>query len=335
MKVTASGVVPVRRGRVLAGGPVRRRGVPLVLAASAVVACAGLLIGTGVAPAAAGARGAVLRVHWGRAAEVPGLGTLNVGGNAQVLSVSCWRAGDCAAGGFYTDASQHQQAFVVDETNGRWREAEEVPGSAELNAGGGAQVLSVSCPPGGECAAGGYYSDRGGNQQAFVVNEKNGRWRRAEEIPGTAKLNAGGFARVLSVSCPSAGNCGTGGWYQNHPRLPGSGYNSFEAFVASEKNGRWANAEEVSGLAALNTTYFPDAWTSSVSCAWPGNCTAGGFYYDVHAGEHPFVVSEKNGRWGRLARPSVGGAVSRCRAGGPATARLPGRARPPSALLLS
>ena len=154
MKVTASGVVPVRRGRVLAGGPVRRRGVPLVLTAAAVVACAGLLIGTGVASAAADARGAVLRVHWGRAAEVPGLGTLNVGGNAQVLSVSCWRAGRCAAGGFYTDASQHQQAFVVDETNGRWREAEEVPGSAELNAGGGAQVLSVSCPPGGECAGG-------------------------------------------------------------------------------------------------------------------------------------------------------------------------------------
>ena len=147
------------------------------------------------------------------------------------------------------------------------------------------------------------------------MSEKNGRWSRAEEIPGTAKLNVGGFARVLSVSCRSAGNCGAGGWYQNHPRLPGSGYNSFEAFVVSERNGRWATAEEVPGLAALNTTYYPDAWTRSVSCAWPGNCTAGGFYYDVYGGEHPFVVSEKNGSWGRLARPNVGGSVSCWRAG--------------------
>lgn len=141
----------------------------------------------------------------GWAEEVPGLATLNTGGNAPVTSVSCWRAGDCAAGGFYTDASQRQQAFVVTQANGPWGTAEEVPGTAALNAGGGAQVLSVSCPPGGGCAAGGYYSDKGGNRHAFVVAETNGPWRDAEEVPGTGKLNVGGLARVRSVSCPWAG----------------------------------------------------------------------------------------------------------------------------------
>src|SRR6266702_4126361 len=40
---------------------------------------------------------------WGNAMEIPGLGTLNAGGNASANSVSCGSAGDCAAGGFYRD----------------------------------------------------------------------------------------------------------------------------------------------------------------------------------------------------------------------------------------
>jgi hypothetical protein len=40
---------------------------------------------------------------WGRAIEVPGLGALNKGGEAEVTSVSCASAGNCAAGGEYFD----------------------------------------------------------------------------------------------------------------------------------------------------------------------------------------------------------------------------------------
>ena len=52
---------------------------------------------------------------WGNAVEVPGLGALNKGGHAAVSSVSCPSAGHCVAGGYYTDRSRHQQAFVVSE----------------------------------------------------------------------------------------------------------------------------------------------------------------------------------------------------------------------------
>ncbi len=38
---------------------------------------------------------------WGQAIEVPGLGALNTGGDADVYSVSCASAGNCAAGGRY------------------------------------------------------------------------------------------------------------------------------------------------------------------------------------------------------------------------------------------
>jgi hypothetical protein len=50
---------------------------------------------------------------WGQAIEVPGLGTLNTGGNAAVSSVSCTSGGSCAAGGFYRDGAAQRQGFVV------------------------------------------------------------------------------------------------------------------------------------------------------------------------------------------------------------------------------
>ena len=321
-------------------GPVRRPGVLVVLAAGAVVACAGLLTGTGSAPAAASVRGAAAQVHWGRAAEVPGLGALNAGGNAQVSSVSCWRPGDCAAGGSYTDARQHLQLFVVMEASGRWKNAQQVPGTAVLNFGGGLQVNSMSCAPGGYCAAVGAYDDNKGNQQVFVVTETGGRWGAAHEIPGTGKLNVGGYANASSVSCPSAGNCAAGGYYQTY-NPPGSGYNSNQAFVVSERNGRWAKAEAVPGIEQLSPPPYENDDVLSVSCASAGNCTAGGYWWGLPCAPgtpicpRGFVLTEVNGRWHRLAQPKGGGPVSSvscwhagdCLAGG--TLDLNGGTNPP------
>ena len=127
---------------------------------------------------------------------MPGLAALNAGGNAQVLSVSCWRAGYCAAGGFYTRKLGYRQAFVVLEHGGRWGKAAEVPGSAALNAGGNAQVASVSCVSGGACLAGGYYTERGKTTQGFVVSERGGRWGPARAVPGLAALTPSGQRRA-------------------------------------------------------------------------------------------------------------------------------------------
>jgi hypothetical protein len=127
--------------------------------------------------------------------------------------VSCASAGNCSAGGSYTDPSGNEQAFVVNEVSGIWRTAKEVPGTAALNTGGAAPTSSVSCASAGNCSAGGSYTDPSGNEQAFVVNEINGIWRTAREVPGTATLNEGGNAAVLSVSCATAGNCSAGGSY--------------------------------------------------------------------------------------------------------------------------
>jgi len=130
--------------------------------------------------------------------------------------VSCGSAGNCSAGGAYTTSTPVTEAFVVNETNGTWGTAEEVPGIAALNQGSpGATVASVSCAGPLICSAGGFYSDSGNNHQAFVVNERNGVWRTAEEVPGTASLNAGGLAGIGVLSCPTSGLglCSAGGSY--------------------------------------------------------------------------------------------------------------------------
>jgi hypothetical protein len=177
---------------------------------------------------------------------------------------------------------------------GAWGKAIEVPGLARLSAGQGGTLAEVSCSSPGNCAAAGSYTDRSGQGQAFVVTEKNGWWGTAIEVPGLAALNTGGNAEISALSCGSAGNCAADGSYATSS-------NRARAFVVSEKNGWWGKAMQVPGLAALSGA-SGDSLAGSLSCASAGNCTAGGSYYPRPAGERAFVVSEKNGWWGRAIK---------------------------------
>ena len=229
---------------------------------------------------------------WGTAVEVPGTAALNAGDQAQLYSMSCPSSGNCAAGGWYTDASGHEQAFVVDETGGVWGNAIEVPGTAALNTGRVAQVVSVSCSSPGTCVSGGFYS-AGINAEAFVVDETGGVWGKAIEVPGTAALNASGFAEVASVSCaPGApGNCSAVGGYAD------TSVTHEQVFVADETGGVWGNAIEVPGTAALNALGAISA--DHLSCPTAGNCTLSGAYRDSAGHDQPFVAREKSGVWGK------------------------------------
>jgi hypothetical protein len=55
----------------------------------------------------------LIKGTWGNAIEVPGSGSLNVGGFAGVGSVSCLRSGACVAGGAYTGRSDAPATFVT------------------------------------------------------------------------------------------------------------------------------------------------------------------------------------------------------------------------------
>jgi hypothetical protein len=264
--------------------------------------------------------------RWGKAAQVPGLGALNVGGGADVLSVSCGSPGNCAAGGFYSwNVAYFRIApFLVTEHAGRWGKAVALPRDGEVN--------SVSCASAGNCLAGGQgapsqdYTDNG---DAFIIQESAGRWGAVRAVPGLLALEQGddsGLAAswINSVDCPSPGNCLAGGVYADN-----SG--NEHGFVASEQNGVWGSAIEVPGLASL-TAGGAGAQVSSVSCGSTGNCAAGGYYTDNAGHRQGFVASESSNAWSpAIEVPGLGarntghlaavqsvscGAAASCAAGG-------------------
>jgi len=232
--------------------------------------------------------------RWAAAVNVLRTSGLNPA-QAWVTSVSCASAGNCAAGGSYQDGHGHSLMFVAGERNGQWGTAIEIPGTAQLNAGGYPQVSSVSCPSAGNCAAGGWYLDSSHNRHAFIVTERNGRWGTATEIPGTRARSW-----VNAVSCGSAGNCAADGGY-----IDNSGH--IRPFVASERDGRWAATEvpgiasltsnipghggntEVSATSCLNGYCLPGA----MSCLSTGYCLAGGYYGDYFGHRQAFEVSRR------------------------------------------
>ena len=276
----------MRRAAVVAGVVVVLLG-PAVGAASA----AGR-VGAGTRPPA-GAR-TVSGGSWGTAIEVPGTAPLNTGGDAQVSSVSCASAGNCSAGGYYSNPSDVPLPFVVSQARGTWGQVQ-MPSLAALAGSIGGAIDSVSCASAGNCSAGGDYVEAHVGYQAIVVNQVNGVWGKAKQVPGTGALNQNGAAVVDSVSCASAGNCSAGGWYTKATGSSG-------AFVASQVNGTWGKAHAVlatSGGASI----------LSVSCASAGNCSAGGTYYNATTGSQAFVVSQVRGTWGKAIAVTGTGAL--------------------------
>jgi hypothetical protein len=216
---------------------------------------------------------------------VPGVATLNKG-ESQFTGLSCGSPGNCAAGGHYENAATDVQAFIVSEVHGTWQRAHEVPGFAALNQGQhDGNLNSVSCGAPGNCSAVGQYTDSSGHYQAFVASEQGGRWGRAEEAPGTAALNEGGYATLSEVSCPAPGECSAAGRYTGR-------HGHAHAFVIGQADGIWGAAGQVPGSTALDQG--GDAWVDVLSCASPGHCSAGGSFALNHSQRSQvFVVSER------------------------------------------
>jgi hypothetical protein len=190
---------------------------------------------------------------------------------------------------------------------GTWGPAESLSGvSTEADAVYPA-ISSVSCPSAGSCSASGEYGAE--NSTAFLpflVSETDGAWGTTAAVPGLAALNTD-VAQVGQISCGSAGNCSAIGYYTDSERYQ-------HAFVVDETSGSWADLEDVPGVASLAGTDAGDVNSvlASVSCASPGNCSAGG-NYQATGSETAFLVNEVGGTWAD-AEPvpglnSLGGSV--------------------------
>ena len=209
---------------------------------------------------------------WQAAQPVPGLSSARPG--SAVTSVSCPAPGLCGIGGYYSDSSGHRQAFVDGEASGTWHRAQQVPGSATLNAGGNASVTSVSCPVAGTCVAAGTYRPGKGPGQLFVVNASAGQWKRAIQLPGSGPLITGSGSAIGQVSCASAAICEVGGTLQAK---------GAKGFLVGETSGRWGTMYRLAP--AINV----------LSCPAPGDCAAGGQLFPASA----VVIDQSAGHWGR------------------------------------
>ncbi len=182
---------------------------------------------------------------WDAGRVIAGIGAIPGGGVSipADTSLSCSSAGDCTAGGEYgaTSKSHPGQAWVATETDGTWARARLLPGLAALNSGKYSFIAGLACYSTGNCTAAGTYNAHVGSSypvRAFVTAERNGRWGKPEELPGSAALST--YIDYLTLSCGAPGDCGIAGSY--------AGKHYDEPFVATEKNGTWSKAERVRGI---------------------------------------------------------------------------------------
>jgi len=197
--------------------------------------------------------------------------------------------------------------FVAAERNGRWGKPVPIPGLAKL--GSDAGIASIACPTANGCVVVGGYLASSNDSGEFVASERNGRWGSASKLAGFGALDtAGDGGGPSALSCLSPGNCVVGGTYAANADFAGG---AVEAFVASERNGRWGKAIEVPGIPAPSSAICePDSdacvagQVLSMSCSLGGTtCVAGG-WYDTKAinGSAAFVTTYKNGRWSKVTQ---------------------------------
>lgn len=250
---------------------------------------------------------------WGAANELAlptGANTTAGDQKAFLLSATCTSSGNCVAVGQYTDTNGTRdfQAMVATETGGVWAKASKLtlPTGANTTASDQkASLDSVTCTSSGNCVAVGDYTDTNGTDdyQAMVATETGGVWAQASKLtlPTGANTSAGGqFALLNSVSCTSQGDCVAVGEY-----IDTNGIDDFQAMVATETGGVWAQASKLT----LPTDAYTGpggqfAFLESVSCTSQGDCVAGGGYNDNNGTDdgQPMLSTESNGAWGQATK---------------------------------
>jgi hypothetical protein len=202
--------------------------------------------------------------------------------------VSCSTAGNCTAGGFFSNIFNQQIPFYINETNGSWGPASYVANTAGITAPLAmpftAALSSLSCWGTNTCAGGGFYEDSSSHLQPLLYLHEE-----AFPVPSAETLNVGGASTISSVSCDAQGYCGAVGFYDDTSGVA-------QAFVMNGGDSGFGSAIAIpvdgirfGGVAGDLT---------SVACSSKGNCSAVGNYSDPAGEIHGFTVTETNGTWG-------------------------------------
>ena len=198
---------------------------------------------------------------------------------ASLSEVACVKGSGCTVYGIYSSSTGAVEGLSASGTSGHWSRSVEL--TMPQNAGSNPHVflygfLGIDCSSFGNCAVGGQYLDNAGNYQGFLDNEVNGTWSMAVElILPTGAQSAGKNGGVVTISCPSNGNCRGGAAY-----LDGTG--AYQALVIVETNGSWHQGTKVV-LPAGSTTVGIDGGIYALVCVTVNSCTATGSYLEPTA----------------------------------------------------
>jgi hypothetical protein len=211
-------------------------------------------------------------------------------------TLSCVSAGNCEAGGAYTNARGDVEGLVLTETAGVWTTPTTLAPPADAAGNPGVTLYDLSCGALGNCAAVGSYSDRAGNTEAFVANEVGGHWGAARAVTLPANAAAKGQSALLrSVDCPAAGTCSAVGTYGDNDALASRS----EGFVVAETSNAWGPAREIT--IDERTNFNPFVTMNQIACSTSGDCTAVGSFIDANDVTDGLVLNEVDGAW----RPAV------------------------------
>ncbi len=148
------------------------------------------------------------------------------------------------------------------------------------------EMHSVSCPSAGNCTAVGRYQNASADRLGLLLTEKLGKWTAAEAtLPAGAASDPNPI--LTPVSCASAGNCTTVGYYTDT-----SG--NRQGVMLTESSGKWAPGVKA---APPSPATNPLVTINAVSCASPGNCTAAGWYTDSSGNQQGLVLTQSSGTW--------------------------------------
>jgi len=219
-------------------------------------------------------------------------GTVSVR-DPSVTSVACSSPGNCVAAGYYYDAANEQEGFLVGEVGGNWGQGFDATGASPSHLVAAPQLVpEVSCVSGGDCYAI-FNTFDGSAYQDLVYAGGNGTWS-AGHIPAPS---GGSDILLSSISCPPGGPCAIVGSYED---------------AASDIQGLLATTG-TQAVATVDTAALPSVAANpvvtpqAVSCAAAGACTAVGYYEDASGDYQGLLLSSTGGSWSRAVQAQLPG----------------------------
>ena len=212
--------------------------------------------------------------------------------NGFLPALSCASAGNCSAGGAYSDGAGKVDGLVLNEVKGVWKAPTRLLPPAQANADPSLTINSLSCASAGNCAAVGSFEDAHSTGQSFVASEVGGVWKRAQELalPSGASTTTQN-SEVHSVDCWSPGNCSAIGSYVDDTQPSGHA----EGLEVNEVRGVWGRAQATKVPANANVN--PYVAINQVACTNAGNCVAVGSYIRDDNATEGLLITEVQGAW--------------------------------------